>query len=291
MPLATTDDGVRLYWEADGDPSRPTVLLLPDWLGSSRFFDPVRPLLLAEAVRVLRWDPRGSGHSDRPEQGYGLRRDAEDAMAVARAAAEGPVYMAGHGYGALVAIAAATAHPRDIAGLVLLAPVAVTGAPGPFLQQDRRSILEDERGLVDFVAASCAVTVPVERLVATASDMARTTRAAGLAQWERLTDPVLAADTARVPGPVAVLAGELDAWIGRERFRLGLMTYLPTAHASVIPGVGHYLPLEAPEAVAAFVGLAVRGQLPPPWDTSAPAEPGPAPGGEDNPPQVRPESS
>jgi pimeloyl-ACP methyl ester carboxylesterase len=61
-------DGVRVLWERYGD-GEPTILLPPTWeIVHSRFWKAQIPHLTRHA-RVVTFDPRGNGRSDRPD-GY-----------------------------------------------------------------------------------------------------------------------------------------------------------------------------------------------------------------------------
>jgi pimeloyl-ACP methyl ester carboxylesterase len=62
MPEVTAPDGVSLHWEEQG--SGPTVLLSPYWAMHPSIFDPIEAVLL-EDFRVVRFDERGTGESDR----------------------------------------------------------------------------------------------------------------------------------------------------------------------------------------------------------------------------------
>jgi pimeloyl-ACP methyl ester carboxylesterase len=62
MPELTVPDGVTLHWEERG--SGPTVLLAPYWNMHPTIFDPIEEILV-EDYRVVRFDDRGSGKSDR----------------------------------------------------------------------------------------------------------------------------------------------------------------------------------------------------------------------------------
>ena len=65
-------DGVKLYWEVYGSGEQ-TVFLLPTWsIIHSRHWKTQIPYL-ARHCRVLTFDGRGNGRSDRPESG--LRRE------------------------------------------------------------------------------------------------------------------------------------------------------------------------------------------------------------------------
>ena len=76
-------DGVRIFWERYGD-GEPTVLLLPTWsIVHSRFWKPQIPYL-ARHCRVITFDGRGNGRSDRPAgaEAYSTDEFAADALAV-----------------------------------------------------------------------------------------------------------------------------------------------------------------------------------------------------------------
>lgn len=74
-----TNDGVRLYFECAG--TGPPLILIHGWSGSSQFFS--RNFLpLAASFRVIRYDLRGHGASDKPAHGFHVARLAADLLAV-----------------------------------------------------------------------------------------------------------------------------------------------------------------------------------------------------------------
>src|SRR5580765_5388440 len=71
-------DGVRVFWERYGE-GRPTILLMPTWsIIHSRHWKLQIPYL-ARHCRVVTFDGRGNGRSDRPESEYDEREFAADA--------------------------------------------------------------------------------------------------------------------------------------------------------------------------------------------------------------------
>ena len=82
MPTLTTQDGVKLHWEERG--SGPAVLLNPYWAMHPSIFDPIEEILM-EDFRVVRFDERGTGQSDRVGP-YDLATGISDLEAVCDAA-------------------------------------------------------------------------------------------------------------------------------------------------------------------------------------------------------------
>jgi pimeloyl-ACP methyl ester carboxylesterase len=122
--LAGGDGDVRLHFLDWGGPDDgPGILLVPGLLSPAWSWAPVARRL-ARARRTVVTDLRGHGLSDSPGAGYGLADLAGDAAMVAEASgiggASGRVVLAGHGFGACVAGAAAAAIGERCAGLVLV---------------------------------------------------------------------------------------------------------------------------------------------------------------------------
>lgn len=82
MPTARASDGVTLHWEERG--SGPAVLLSPYWAMHPSVFDQIEAVLL-EDFRVVRFDERGTGASDRVGP-YDMATGVADLEAVCKAA-------------------------------------------------------------------------------------------------------------------------------------------------------------------------------------------------------------
>lgn len=111
----TAPDGVRLAAWADGDPERPTVLLVHGYPDTHAVWDVVAAALAAD-WHVLRYDARGSGESERPtaKSAYALPALAGDTRAVVRAAGvTGKVHVVGHDWGSITCWEAVTSPDAD----------------------------------------------------------------------------------------------------------------------------------------------------------------------------------
>lgn len=121
-------EGANLHFVIRGS-GRPVMLIhgnpgsCQDWM---KLFGP-----LAANYQTLAFDRPGHGHSDRPNHGdvtvevqASLLRRALDELRVER-----PI-LVGHSWGGALALVYALLHPRDVSGLVLLAPAVYESEDG-----------------------------------------------------------------------------------------------------------------------------------------------------------------
>ncbi|WP_413809729.1 alpha/beta fold hydrolase [Streptomyces sp. OE57] len=100
--------------------SGPVLVLLHGWPQTSRAWARVMPALAATHTVVVP-DLRGTGASDRPEDGYTKVNQARDMRGTLTALGlSGPVSVAGHDIGSMVALGWAAAHPEDVSHLILV---------------------------------------------------------------------------------------------------------------------------------------------------------------------------
>ncbi len=235
-------DGVRVFYEVYGEegggstePGRtaPTILLLPTWsIVHSRVWKLQIPYL-ARHARVVAFDGRGNGRSDRPVgvEPYLETEFAADTLAVMDATGTERATLVGCSCGALWGTIVAADHPERVDGIVYIGP-AVGLAPGhperqvPYGFDEELDAYEgwakynshfwsrDYRGFLEFFFSQCFnephSTKQVEDAVGWGLDtdpetLADTTRAISLCPTERFRDTC-----ARVRCPVLVIHGAAD---------------------------------------------------------------------------------
>ena len=116
-------DGVRLFYEVYGS-GEPTVFLLPTWsIIHSRHWKMQIPYL-ARHCRVVTFDGRGSGRSDRPSEPDAYREEefAADALSVMDATATERAVLVSLSRGAERSLWLAANHPERIDAMVFIAP-------------------------------------------------------------------------------------------------------------------------------------------------------------------------
>ncbi len=152
-----TQDGVRSYFEVFGD-GPTTILLMPTFpVVDGRQWKAQVPYL-ARHYRVVTFDPRGNGRSDRPTEvtAYGDEVYARDAAAVLDATQTETAFLIALCSGIKWSLLLATAQPHRVRGLVAIAPGVHPLAPPldtPLEPADAERWRDDYRGWVDYHSA------------------------------------------------------------------------------------------------------------------------------------------
>ena len=126
--FATAPDGIRLYWrmvggaEAVGDGADAPVIVCCNGVGVSLFFWKYLVEHYAGRYRVLLWDYRGHGRSDRlpyvPDADLSIGRHAKDLWCVLDEAGVDRALLTGHSMGCQVIYEAWRQQPDRVTGLV-----------------------------------------------------------------------------------------------------------------------------------------------------------------------------
>jgi len=231
-------DGVKIHYEVFGV-GEPTVLLLPTWsIIHSRHWKMQIPYL-ARHCRVLTFDGRGNGRSDRPTapEAYTEREFAADAIAVMDASQTPRAIIVGFSMGAQRGLLLAANHPERVEAAVFVGPsYQGGGAPLPervvyswedeldtdegWAKHNKHYWLRDYKGYLEFFMSRMFTephsTKPIEDTVGwgldtTGGTLALTYRAPGLEPEE------LRELARRVRCPVLVIQGEHDAILSETR--------------------------------------------------------------------------
>lgn len=123
-------DGVRVYYEIHGA-GNPTVLLMPTApIVDSRHWKGQIPYL-AQHYRVITFDPRGNGRTDRPRAAgaYAAWEYVRDALAVMDETQTAQAVLAGVCPGVGWSVMFAAGHPERVLGLIAIAPGVAPLAP------------------------------------------------------------------------------------------------------------------------------------------------------------------
>jgi pimeloyl-ACP methyl ester carboxylesterase/predicted glycosyltransferase len=223
-------DGVKIHYEVFGA-GEPTVLLLPTWsLIHSRHWKMQIPYL-ARHCRVITFDGRGNGRSDRPTEldAYAETEYAADALAVLDATDTARAIVVGFSMGAQRGLLLAGNHPERVDAAAFIGPSYPGGGqPLPervvyswedeldtdegWAKYNKHYWLRDYKGFLDFFMSRIFTephsTKPIEDTVGWGLE---TTGQTIVLTYQSLEPGELRELARRVRCPVLVIHGEQDA--------------------------------------------------------------------------------
>ena len=227
-------DGVHLFYEVYGA-GEPTVLLLPTWsIVHSRLWKMQIPYL-ARHFRVVTFDGRGNGRSDRPESAalYGDVEFAADAVAVLDATDTLSAVLVSESSGAKWALLLAAESRARVEAAVFIAPALPLGPLDPartdaiqfdepleryegWAKFNRHYWLQDYRDFLEFFFAQCFTephsTKQIEDCVGWGLETTPETLVATITAPDRVNDrDAVRALAEKVGCPVLVIHGVADA--------------------------------------------------------------------------------
>jgi pimeloyl-ACP methyl ester carboxylesterase len=252
-------DGVRVYYEAYGT-GEPAILFLPTWeIVHSRAWKFQIPYF-ARHGRVVTFDRRGNGRSDRPVDVRACDRRVAvgDALAVLDRVGAGRVVVVSW-CAAGDDLILAVEHPERVAGLVLIGPDLLLTAdpaeeegPYPFDEElktqegwakwNRHYFLRDWPGFVEFFFTQTFTEPHSTKQIEDAIGWGLQTDPQAIlrgidAEWTNDRDSVLRLST-QVPCPTLVIQGSQDAVVGPAR-GAAVADAIPHAQLITLEGCGH----------------------------------------------------
>lgn len=242
----------RVFGEAYGTgPVR--VVWLHGWARQSRDFAAAAQLLADRGIASVALDLPGFGSSPTPESAGGARHYAGLIVPTLREVADGPLVLVGHSFGGRIAVVVASQHPDLVGELVLtgVPQLVRLGAPARAPLKYRAIRWLAQRHLLSDTRLEAARQKYGSSDYRNAQGLMRDVLVATV---HETYEPEL--NTLRVP--IAFVWGEGDRDVPLEIARRAAALVEGPTTLEVVAGVGHLLPLEAPDAIAAAAEKALR---------------------------------
>ena len=119
MPFVHATDGTRIHYEVTGK-SGATPVLMIQGLGASKNAWNLQRIAMATRFRIISFDNRGAGRSDKPTEPFTLEQMADDAIAVLDAAGIETAHVVGASMGGVISQIVAVKYPHRVRSLTLV---------------------------------------------------------------------------------------------------------------------------------------------------------------------------
>ena len=119
MPFVSTTDGTRIHYEVTGKTGKTPVLMIQG-LGASKNAWNLQRIAMATRFRIISFDNRGAGRSDKPTVPFTLEQMADDAIAVLDAAGIETAHVVGASMGGVISQIVAVKYSQRVRSLTLV---------------------------------------------------------------------------------------------------------------------------------------------------------------------------
>lgn len=266
VSLAVTDHGSALGTDARG-------LVLAHATGfCGAVWGPLVPQLRAR-FRVVTLDQRGHGDSHKPGHDYAWKDFSTDLAGVIDALGMRDVYAVGHSKGGAAVAGVMAHHPGRVARAVLLDPVLIpprtdgNDPPGNVLAEGarrRRIVWDSRKQMIQSFAARAPFDAWRRDFLEAYVAGGTRERADGRVELKcpgeieaRVYEGAARSSSLDylplITVPTLLVSGERSLTLPPERARQAA-AMLRQGRLEVLPGVGHFIPMEAPDEVMRLLG-------------------------------------
>jgi 3-oxoadipate enol-lactonase len=216
--------------------------------------------------RMIAADTRGHGETDKPDGPYDMEMFARDTAALADALRLKSVCVVGLSQGGMVAQKLALLRPDLVSALML---VSTSCKSDPSLRDN----MESRIAAMDKAGPEAAAKIAAESIFSPAWRAANAAALARFVEWRvampmaplnaatrALYDFNLSGELPKIAVPTTVVAGADDV-LTRPKGMEEIAALIPGATYRLIPGTGHMIPVEQPEALTALLAEFLKAHV------------------------------
>ena len=255
--IAIAPDGVHVQYRVYGS-GEPALLFIHCWSCDSNYWRKQVPAF-KQKYTVITVDLAGHGGTDGNRSDWSIARFGQDVATAAAAIPNQQIVLVGHSMGGPVAIEAARLLENRVIGIIGVDTFNTIGAPGPSKAQIDAIIKPFE---ADFIGHTRSLVT--EHLFRpggnrdlankVAYDMSLSPPRTAIPSLRALFEYDFSAPLKEIAVPIMAIDSDLGEPVNEARIR----KVLPKFRAVIIPGVGHFLMMENPQAFNAALATEVE---------------------------------
>ena len=263
MPTFRTDDGAELHYKVEGhDRGNPDLIFIHGWCSNLNHWE-AQAAYFQDTHRILRMDRRGMGQSTTPGSGHTPQQHAADIAAIARHEGFTKAVAIAHAGGGPAGIAFSHDYPELVSAFILVDSAVSSGADveNPTTRTDRfyaemtqKLTAPDGESYFRELYTSFFGPQADRAMVETAVGEACRTPVDVRVKEIRLMASDSATPAAAMPQPTLVMVGP---WMADAFPQAADPAHLKSCFKQVefarAIGTGHFLQLEVPDQVNAFI--------------------------------------
>ena len=241
-------NGINIHYELAGE--GPVLVLLHGLQGDASTFDSLMPAL-SKHFRVLRFDQRGSGLTDKPDEAYSIEMLADDTVGLMKSLGIETANIFGVSLGGMIAQSLALKYPEQVQKLILACTLPGGFAHGVKHEPHPQALVafSPDESIDPHVRAESLAEIAfapgfadqhpemIEQLIkireAKPIDQTGLARRAGTVADFEIFDQL-----PNITHPTWVVTGEQDQLIDAENSRR-LAAQIPAAKLTLYPNAGH----------------------------------------------------
>lgn len=267
MPKAVLRSGVQLHYQQVGQ--GPDMVMIHGLTGNLAVWHLQIIPVLWDRFRILTYDLRGHGYSDMPVSGYSADDMATDLLDLLDALDIEKAFIAGHSFGADVALYFALNHPdrvHEIVGIEPALPAMIFMRAredwegwdywSDVLERSGHPVPAEHRADVDYLLRTSLEVPkkwgPLNGLPRNPKPFLRLLDETNLAEESQQIGSLTLERIPDIQSPVTLIYSDGSAFLGTHEF---LSSHLPNVRSILLPKSewGHFGPLEQPEIVAEHI--------------------------------------
>ncbi len=255
--IAIAPDGVHVQYRVYGS-GEPALLFIHCWSCDSNYWREQVPAF-KQKYTVITVDLAGHGGTDGNRSDWSITRFGQDVATAAAAIPNQQIVLVGHSMGGPVAIEAARLLKNRVIGIIGVDTFNTIGAPGPSKAQIDAIIKPFE---ADFIGHTRSLVT--EHLFRpggnrdlankVAYDMSLSPPRTAIPSLRALFEYDFSEPLKEIAVPIMAIDSDLGEPVNEARIR----KVLPKFRAVIIPGVGHFLMMENPQAFNAALATEVE---------------------------------